>query len=48
MINVLNMVVVMTTCYRDKLQLLTEVHDENKNDVSFFSGNNCVAQKVSC
>ena len=36
MINGLNMVVVMTTCYRDKLHMLTEVHGENKTGVFHF------------
>ena len=30
------MVVVITTCFWDKLQLLTEVHGENKNGVFHF------------
>ena len=30
------MVVVMTTCYRDKLHMLTEVHGENKTGVFHF------------
>ena len=30
------MVVVMTTCYRDKLHMLTEVHGENKTGLFHF------------
>ena len=40
------MVVVMTTCYKEKPQLLTKSMVKTKMGVTFFSGNIC--EKVSC